>query len=98
MLLASKLHSYARNINFGSLEDLEISLFKDALSALKPEQFKDKKVVIKGCSRQRVPESAYVELTKLLSPFVSSIMYGEPCSTVPIYKKNQKPISTKGAQ
>jgi hypothetical protein len=69
---------------------LEHALFTNAISDLNPEEYRDKKIVIKGCSKQSVPESAYVELTRLLAPYVSSIMYGEPCSTVPIYKKKKQ--------
>ncbi|MCS6833240.1 MAG: DUF2480 family protein, partial [Flammeovirgaceae bacterium] len=51
------------------------------------QALKDKKVVVKGCSNIPLPVSAYVELTRLLTPVVSSLMYGEPCSTVPLFKK-----------
>jgi hypothetical protein len=54
-----------------------------------PEEFRDKKVVIKGCSDKEVPPFAYVKITELLIPVVQSLMYGEPCSTVPVYKKKK---------
>jgi len=57
------------------------------LKELDLEKFRDARVVIKGCGKLDVPKSAYVELTNLLRPIAKSIMYGEPCSTVPLYKK-----------
>ena len=87
MLIASKLSPYAHIAVFGDLSTLEETLFNKALSKVDPEAFKDGKVVIKGCSKFEVPVFAYVEITRLLRPFAASIMYGEPCSTVPIYKR-----------
>jgi len=62
----------------------------DKLSEIDAPSFENLRVVIKGCSEKPVPPSAYLEITKLLRPFAKSIMYGEPCSTVPIYKKKIK--------
>lgn len=87
MVLASKLQPYARKVVFGTPEELEKSLFADALAAIQPESYKDAKVVVKGCGKHPVPAFAFAELTRLLTPYVSSLMYGEPCSTVPVYKK-----------
>jgi len=87
MLLASKIEPYAHLVVFGSLEVLEDMLYKEALSKIDFIALQDKKVVIKGCSKVQVPAYAYVEITRQLRPYVSSIMYGEPCSTVPIYKQ-----------
>lgn len=87
MLIATRLQPYAKMFVFGSLQELENNLFQQALTKIKPEDYQDAKLVIKGCSNKPVPTSAYVELTRLLTPFASSIMYGEPCSTVPIYKR-----------
>jgi hypothetical protein len=87
MLLATRLAPYAHMVVFGILEDLETALYQKALSSINIEKYRDKKVVVKGCGRYDVPESAYVELTRLLTPVVSSIMYGEACSSVPLYKK-----------
>lgn len=85
MLVASHLDPVAGKVVFGDLNKLEEALFQESISGLDPEKFKGKKVVIKGCSDQ-VPVSAYVDLTNFLQPLVKSIMYGEPCSTVPVYK------------
>ena len=90
MLLTVKLEPYANIVVLGNLTDIEHSLFQEALSKIDFSHYKDAKVVIKGCSNLPVPESAYVEITRLLRPYASSIMYGEPCSTVPLYKKGKK--------
>ncbi len=87
MLLAVHIEPKAKTIVYGDLSVLEDELFKGALKIINPKDYKDKKVVIKGCGKIDVPTSAYVELTRLLRPYATSIMYGEPCSTVPIYKK-----------
>jgi hypothetical protein len=87
MVLASKFQPYVRKVVFGTPEELEKALFSEALSAIKPEIYQDAKVVVKGCGKHPVSASAFAELTHLLVPYVSSLMYGEPCSTVPVYKK-----------
>ncbi len=87
MLLVIKLQPYANMVVFGGKEELEISLYKDALSKVDVESFREAKVVIKGCSKYNVPVYAYAEITRLLKPVVSSLMFGEPCSTVPLYKR-----------
>lgn len=87
MLLANRLAPYAREVVFGDSATLETILFEKALNAIDIEQYRDQRIVIKGCGDIAVPESAYVELAKRLTPVVKSLMYGEPCSTVPIYKR-----------
>ncbi len=87
MLLTVHLEPFAKKIVFGSLEILEINLFAESLSKIKIDDYKDARIVIKGCGKLPVPTFAFVELTKLLRPVAKSIMYGEPCSTVPLYKK-----------
>lgn len=89
MLLASALQPFAKKIVFGDLEKLETVLFTEVLSAFDSEQYRDARVVIKGCGDKPVPKTAYIELTRVLQPVVKSIMYGEPCSTVPVYKRKQ---------
>jgi hypothetical protein len=89
MLLAAHLEPYAKRVVFGNLEDLETILYTEALAAINMNDYKDARVVIKGCSNLPVPAAAYVELTRLLRPVAKSIMYGEPCSTVPLYKKGK---------
>lgn len=90
MLLATKLEPYARMVVYGSLETLEEVLFRKALEQIKPEEYEGAKLVIKGCSNKPVPIAAYVEVCRKLAPVAASIMYGEPCSTVPVYKRPKK--------
>jgi len=87
MLVAAQIKPFAKKIIFGNLQKLEEELFDEAISKINPDDYKDQKVVIKGCSKIEVPVSAYVNLTAMLRPVVKSIMYGEPCSTVPVFKK-----------
>jgi Protein of unknown function (DUF2480) len=87
MLLAVALQPYAKRVFFGSVEELERELFHEQLQSIDWEQYRGVKVVVKGCSDVHVPVSAYVEATSKLTSLASSVMYGEPCSTVPIYKR-----------
>lgn len=87
MLLATHLEPYANFFVFGSLDTLEEALFAQALAKIDVASFKDARVVVKGCGNLPVPIYAYVEITRLLKSHVKSLMYGEPCSTVPLYKK-----------
>jgi hypothetical protein len=87
MLLSVALQPFATTVVFGNAETLENVLFESFLSQLNPEDYRDQRVVIKGCSHKPVPVQAYVKLTALLLPVVKSILYGEPCSTVPVYKR-----------
>jgi hypothetical protein len=87
MLIANRLAPYAHEVVFGDKDVLETVLFEKAMTSLDVEQYRDQRIVIKGCGEIEVPVSAYVELTKKLTPVAKSIMFGEPCSTVPIYKR-----------
>lgn len=86
MLLAVSLEPHAKKVVFGDLEILENVLYNEVLSAIDIKQYEGARIVVKGCSNLPVPKAAYVELTRLLRPVAKSIMYGEPCSTVPLYK------------
>ncbi len=88
MLIAAKLQGIANHFVFGNVEALELSLFQEALKKVNPADFEDKRVVIKGCGDKNILPSAYVEITRILQPVVKSLMFGEPCSTVPVYKKS----------
>ncbi len=90
MLLSAALTPFARKFVFGNLETLETVLFAEALSKIDAEKFRDVRLVIKGCGDIPVPVSAYVEIMRILRPVAKSIMYGEPCSTVPLYKKEKE--------
>jgi hypothetical protein len=87
MLVASSLTPYSKKIVFGDLKKLEEEIFHDQLRNLNIEKYRDEKIMVRGCSTVDVPESAYVELTNLLRPVAKSIMYGDACSTVPLYKR-----------
>ncbi len=90
MLIASALEPYAARVFFGNGEELERVLFHERLQTVDWNQYRGAKVVVKGCSDVHVPVSAYVEATSRLVAVASSVMYGEPCSTVPIFKKLTK--------
>lgn len=91
MLAAVTLAPHAVDIIYGNEEDFLKLHFKEvANTQLKPIIKEDGMYVLKGCSKKEVPISAYVEVSKLLQPLAKSIMFGEPCSTVPIYKKPRK--------
>ena len=87
MLLTLSLQTHAKKIVFGNLETLETVLFNEIISNLNIAAYKDARIVIKGCGTKSVPVSAYVALTEKVKPIAKSIMYGEPCSTVPLYKQ-----------
>ena len=87
MLVATYLQPVARDVYVGNKEELQKHLFLKNISTIDTAAFEGQKVVIKGCGDIPVGEFAYSEITKLLRPVVQSLMYGEPCSTVPIYKK-----------
>ncbi|OWP61851.1 hypothetical protein CDA63_17355 [Hymenobacter amundsenii] len=87
MVLAGKLQDHAHRYVFGDLAALEQDLFHEAIAGLDAEQYRDAKLVIKGCGEKPVPTYAYVAIMQKLLPVASSVMYGEPCSTVPLYKR-----------
>jgi hypothetical protein len=87
MLAATYLQPVAKEVVFGDEKNLVNTIMIKKLADLKGEEYTDKRVVVKGCGEISIPEAAYVEITNKLRPYAKSIMYGEPCSTVPIYKK-----------
>ena len=87
MLAASYLQPVAAAIVFCDAEFLHKTIFLKNIATINPADYEDKRVVIKGCGELSIGEFAYVAITTLLRPFAKSIMYGEPCSTVPIFKK-----------
>lgn len=90
MLLATQIGPVAKKVVFGNLETMETILYSEILNQLKIDDYKDARIVIKGCGNLPVPKAAYVQITSLLLPVAKSIMYGEPCSTVPLYKKGKE--------
>lgn len=87
MLIASKLQPIAKKYVFGSLETLNTLLFEEALEGLNADEFRDKRVLVKGCGDKEVPPSAYVKIVSILQPHVKSLMFGEACSSVPVFKR-----------
>lgn len=87
MLAASYLQPVAKEVFFGNEEEVKKQLLLNNISHIPAEEFADKRIVIKGCGELPVGEAAYLEATKILRPVAKSIMYGEPCSTVPIFKR-----------
>ena len=87
MLVASQLQPFTKIMVFGDLNKLEEELFRTQILKLDLSDYTDKRITIKGCSDVYVPPSAYVEITALLRPIAKSIMYGEACSTVPLFKR-----------
>jgi hypothetical protein len=87
MLVATYLQPLTKEIVFGDEQALVQTIISKNLSKIDAAEYIDKRVVIKGCGEIKIPDAAYMEVTARLRPFAKSIMYGEPCSTVPIYKK-----------
>ncbi|MDR9397612.1 DUF2480 family protein [Salibacter sp.] len=90
MLVASKLSPIASGVGFGSDREFKLTIFEEIISSIDFSQYDNERVIIKGCSKVEVPENVYLRLTAKLQPFAKSIMFGEPCSTVPVYKKPRK--------
>jgi Protein of unknown function (DUF2480) len=88
MLVASHLQPIAKEVVMGDEKELQRQIFIKNISQINVNDFADQRIVIKGCGDIPIGDYVYLELTKLLRPVVKSIMYGEPCSTVPVYKKS----------
>ncbi|MDC9723231.1 MAG: DUF2480 family protein [Urechidicola sp.] len=86
LLIASKLSSFTKRVVVGVLKDLETSIYQNIISALPTDDYKDKPIIIKGCANKPIPETAYIQLISKLIPVAKSVMYGEACSTVPLFK------------
>jgi hypothetical protein len=87
MLVASLLQPIASEVIFGTANDAVQQLLRKNIAAINVAAYAEQRVVVKGCGDLPVTESAYIEITKQLRPVAKSIMYGEPCSTVPVFKK-----------
>ncbi|MCB4235881.1 DUF2480 family protein [Chryseobacterium manosquense] len=85
-LITAKLTDVAKKIVFGNREDLEVLLMHNAIQTYDFSEMNGKRVLVKGCSDQSIPENAYIELVEQLKPLVKSLMFGEACSNVPIFK------------
>ncbi|MDI9256047.1 MULTISPECIES: DUF2480 family protein [Flavobacterium] len=87
ILVTTYLAPFAQKVILGTITDLNTALYQEILPTLDYTQYQDKPVIIKGCSKKPVPESAYIMAVQKLQPYAKSIMYGEACSAVPLYKK-----------
>ena len=87
LLVTIHLQHIAKQVIWGTLEELEIAIFQSLIDAIDPTPFDGKPVIIKGCADKSIPATAYVALVQKLQPYVKSLMYGEACSSVPLYKK-----------
>ena len=89
LLVTTYLQPYAKKVVMGTLVDLETHLFTEEIKKINISSFKDKVVIIKGCTDKKVPEDSYVQLISRLQPVVKSLFYGEACSSVPLFKKKK---------
>lgn len=87
MLISSAAAPYTTQIIFGNEEKVKIELVNQSILGMNVEEYKDERVIVKGCSSINLPEQSYINITQMLQPHVKSLMFGEACSTVPIYKK-----------
>lgn len=87
MLIVSNLSPFAKCVYFGNEATTRDLVLLDAIQSIDASIYNDQRVVVKGCGEIAIGESAYIAITQKLRPVVKSIMYGEPCSTVPVYKK-----------
>ncbi len=91
MLVATYAAPFTKSIVFGTKDKIDEILFERWISNLDLSPYKDQKVIVKGCSKYPVPVSAYITITSRLTPVVQSLMFGEPCSNVPLYKRKKQP-------
>lgn len=89
LLISTQLAPYTQKIIVGNLSDLETSIYQDIISNLSVDDFKDQPIIIKGCSNKPIPETAYIQLISKLISVAKSVMYGEACSTVPLFKSKK---------
>ncbi|MFD2724991.1 DUF2480 family protein [Hyunsoonleella rubra] len=87
MLLSIHLEPFAKKTIIGDLEQLETSIYQDIINHIDVSDYEDKPIIVKGCSNKPVPQNAYIMLTNKLKSVAKSIMYGEACSSVPLFKK-----------
>jgi hypothetical protein len=87
MLVSSTLQPVAKKLVFGKPEEAVQKILLENISQIDADSFKDQRIVIKGCGEKHIPAEAYLEITNKLMPVAKTIMFGEPCSTVPVYKR-----------
>lgn len=89
MLISTFLTPHSKKTVVGNLTELETVIFQELIHNLNIDDFKEKPVIIKGCSNKPIPPTAYIQLIEKLQPHVKSIMFGEACSTVPLFKNKK---------
>lgn len=87
MLVLTYLQPIAKKAIYGTLAELDVLLYHDIVANFDADDYVDKRIIIKGCSKKPVPENAYIDLINKLQPVAKSLMFGEACSTVPLFKK-----------
>ena len=87
MLITTYISPFAKKTVVGSISNLETAIYQEIIQNLNLDAFIDKPIIIKGCANKPIPETAYIHLIERLQPVVKSIMFGEACSTVPLFKK-----------
>ncbi|MFB0904935.1 MAG: DUF2480 family protein [Nonlabens sp.] len=90
MLVQSQLHGVAKKVVYGSLEQLETEIYREVISSIDVSEFQDVSMIVKGCSNKPVPVAAYAMITDKLQNVARSIMYGEACSAVPVFKRKKQ--------
>ena len=89
LLITSQMSPFAQRIVVGDLVTLETAIYQEIISNLSIDDYKNKPIIIKGCANKPIPETAYIQLISRLIPIAKSVMYGEACSTVPLFKSNK---------
>ena len=89
LLVSTELYNYTKKVVVGNLELLETVIFQDIINQLDVSEYQDKPVIIKGCADKPIPASAYTLLIEKIQPVAKTLMFGEACSTVPLYKKKK---------
>lgn len=87
MLVTTYLQPIVKDVFFGNARDVEEKMWLNSLNDINIEAYRDERIIIKGCGKLDKSGSAFIEISKLLTPVVKSLMFGEPCSTVPVYKR-----------
>jgi hypothetical protein len=90
LLITTKLAPFTKRVVVGDIDKIESILFNEIINKLDIEFFRDKLILVKGCATKPIPQTAYVQLIEKLTPVATSIMYGEACSNVPLYKAKNK--------
>lgn len=89
LLVSIQLNGIAAKVHVGNLQDLESAIYSEIISNIDISEYQDKPIIIKGCTNKNIPENAYVQLAQRLQPIAKSILYGEACSSVPLYKRKK---------